>query len=49
MAKQENRVTSKPVASAAGKLLGNSKTPKVVKAVAASALAQAPKAKKKAK
>lgn len=40
MAKNER--TSKSVASKASKLLSNSKTPKAVKSVAASALTQAP-------
>jgi hypothetical protein len=44
----KNEKTSKSVASKAGKLLANPKTPKSVKAVAASALTQAPgKGKKK--
>lgn len=38
--------TSPKVASAAGKLLGNPKTPKKVKSVAASALTQTPNRKK---
>ncbi|WP_310622438.1 hypothetical protein [Flexibacterium corallicola] len=37
-----NERTSKKVASKAGKLLANKKTPKTVKSVAASALTQAP-------
>ncbi|WP_274533382.1 MULTISPECIES: hypothetical protein [unclassified Rhizobium] len=41
-----NERTSKSVASTAGKLLSNSKTPAAVKKVAASALTQAPNKKK---
>ncbi|WP_268750758.1 hypothetical protein [Ensifer adhaerens] len=41
-----NERTSKSVASTAGKLLGNPKTPASVKKVAASALTQAPNKKK---
>lgn len=43
----KNEKTSKSVASKAGKLLGNPKTPKAVKSVAASALTQAPDRKKR--
>lgn len=42
----KNEKTSDKVASTAAKLLSNPKTPKAVKAVAASALAQAPDRKK---
>jgi len=42
MSKKNSEVTSKSVASKAGKLLQNPKTPKSVKAVAASALTQRP-------
>jgi len=45
----KNEQTSKRVASKAGKLLSNPKTPKIVKSVAASALTQAPDKKKKTK
>ncbi|WP_267499099.1 hypothetical protein [Rhizobium sp. 'Codium 1'] len=41
-----NERTSKSVASTAGKLLSNPKTPSAVKKVAASALTQAPNKKK---
>ena len=41
--------TSKKVASKAGKLLSNPKTPKAVKSVAASALTQAPDLKSRGK
>jgi len=44
---KKNEQTSKKVASTAGKLLSNKKTPKAVKSVAASALTQAPSRKKK--
>ncbi len=46
MAKQRNERTSAKVASKAGKLLGNPKSRKPVKSVAASALTQAPNKKK---
>ena len=42
MAKKNTEVTGKSVASKAGKLLSNPKTPKAVKPVAASALTQRP-------
>lgn len=47
MAKSQNEQTSKKVASTAGKLLANPKTPKSVKQVAASALTQAANKKKR--
>ena len=46
---KKNETTSKRVASKAGKLLSNTKTSKIVKSVAASALAQAPNRKKKSR
>jgi len=46
MAKNKNEQTSKRVASKASKLLSNPKTTKSVKAVAASALTQAPGSRK---
>ena len=42
MPRKRNEQTSQSVASKAGKLLRNPKTPKGVKSVAASALTQAP-------
>lgn len=48
MAKR-NEKTSKKVASAAGKILGNPRSTKAQKSVAASALTQAPNKKRKGK
>jgi hypothetical protein len=45
--KKKTEQTSPEVASLAGKLLGNKKTPKTVKTLAASVLTQAPDKKKK--
>lgn len=45
----KNELTSKKVASTAGKLLAEPKTPKAVKTVAGSALTQAPNKPKKSK
>lgn len=46
MAKQKPKSTSSEVASMAAKILGNPKTPKNVKSVAASTLAQKEKKKR---